>query len=258
MHQLAAMHTAQTKLTGGMGLATGWLVAPVFGWISLARHARTFHPRGPVFHARVEPHAGAPTELRRLAEQLRGKALVRFSGALWKHELRIPDVLGCALRLRHSDDENAAAAGDDQDLLFATIRRPWTMPLAPLTTDVRDYLTNDYFAVSPFRSRDVTQPFYLRLHPVAWERDGSGSRSARLEQAVRAGAVMLSLELGDHPFGGWRPLAHVRLERAADVDGEALRFRPFRAGRGIEPFGFVHSLRVGVYRLSQLTRPSTS
>lgn len=249
------MHTAQTKLTGGLGFAGGWLVAPVFGLISAARHARTFHPRGPVFHARVEPHVQAPRELHALGEHLCGAALVRFSGALWKRELRIPDVLGCALRLRQSDDESASAARDDQDLLFATIRRPWTMPLSPLTTDVRDYLANDYFAVSPFRSRDVTQPFYLRLRPVAWEHDGRGGRGERLERAVRARAVMMDLELSQEPFGPWSPLAQVELQRAAKVDGEALRFDPFHAGRGVEAFGFVHALRVGVYKVSQFARP---
>jgi hypothetical protein len=248
------MHTAQAKLTGGLGLASGWLIAPVFGLISYARQARTFHPRGPVLHASVEPHADAPPDARALAERLRGSALVRFSGALWKRERRLPDVLGCALRLRHGDGESAAALGDDQDLLFATIRRPWSMPLSPLTTHVHDYLANDYFAVSPFRSPDVTQPFYLRLHPVAWESDGRGTRSARLDRAVRAGAAMLNIELSARPFDGWRPLARVRLERTADVDDEALRFDPFRAGRRIQPFGFIHALRVGVYKLSQLGR----
>lgn len=249
------MHTAQSKLTGGLGFASGWLVAPVFGLISAARHARTFHPCGPVFHAHVEPHPQAPRELHALGEHVRGAALVRFSGALWKRELHIPDVLGCALRLRQTEGESASAARDDQDLLFATIRRPWTMPLSPLTTDVSDYLENDYFAVSPFRSRDVTQPFYLRMHPVAWERDGSGARGERLQRAVEARAVMMSLELGEKPFGPWQPLAQVELQRAAEVDGEALRFDPFHAGRGIQPFGFVHALRVGVYKASQFARP---
>lgn len=30
---------------------------------------------------------------------------------------------------------------------------------------------------------------------------------------------------------------------------------PFRAGRGVEPRGFVHGLRRGVYTLSQRARP---
>jgi len=35
---------------------------------------------------------------------------------------------------------------------------------------VHDFLANDYFAVSPFESPELTQLFYLRLHPFHWRR----------------------------------------------------------------------------------------
>ena len=142
---------------------------------------------------------------------------------------------------------------DDQDLLFATIRRPWTMPFAPLTTEVHDYLGNHYFAVSPFEA-GVGHRAYLRLRPEPSSAVGE-NRNERLVSAVARGPVTLHLEIGRDPFGPWSPLVRVQLEAIAEVDGEALRFRPFRDGRGLTPTGFVHALRIEMYSLSQRARP---
>jgi hypothetical protein len=180
---------------------------------------------------------------------------VRFSGALWKHSESVPDVLGCALRLKHDDREASQPSEGDQDLLFATIRRPWTMPFSPFTTKIHDYLANDYFAVSPFDA-GVGRSLYLRLHPHHASSDPMGSRRERLAHEVERGHAHLDIEVGEAPFGPWTPLVTVSLQRAALIDGEALRFRPFRAGRGLHPRGFIHSLRVGVYAVSQSARPA--
>jgi hypothetical protein len=240
-----------------LGVATGWVAGPLFELVSFVRQARTFHPRGPTMHAVVTRDDAAPVELHPLAERLLGTALVRFSGALFKHAEGVPDVLGCALRFRRSDYDTAEPAEDDQDLLFATIRRPWTMPFSPLTTHVRDYLDNDYFAVSPFDA-GLARRVYFRLHPSHRSGDTSGPRGDRLEHEVELGEAALSLEVSDGPFGPWAPLVVVSLDRRADIDGEALRFQPFRAGRGLRPQGFVHALRDGVYSLSQRGRPAHS
>src|SRR5262245_17927287 len=106
-----------------LGAAVGWAVAPAFGVISFLRHARTFHPTGPVYVATAAPHAEAAPRFEYLAKRLSGRALVRFSGALWKHAEGIPDVLGCAIRFWRGSEETPEPALDDQDLLFATIRR---------------------------------------------------------------------------------------------------------------------------------------
>ena len=232
-------------------------MSPLFGLISLLRRARTFHPCGPVYHATVMPHPAARSDLEPLAARLAGRALVRFSGALWKHAESLPDVLGCAIRLRRDAGETPEPATDDQDLLFATIRRPWTMPFSPLTTDVGDYLANDYFTVSPFNA-GLRCPVYLRLHPRTAARGDEGTRSERLARAVHRGHATLNLELGTDPSGPWRPLGVVSLQGPARVDGEALRFRPFQNGRGVQPRGFIHALRLGVYATSQRARPSSS
>jgi hypothetical protein len=244
---------ATPGIGAGLGTVAGWLIAPLFFATSLMRHARTFHPRGPTYHATVQASSEAPAELRTLAERLSGRALVRFSGALWKKARRVPDVLGCAVRLRREDTDTSVPGPDDQDLLFATIRRPWTMGLAPFTTTTKDYLANDYFAVSPFDSPEREKVF-LRLRPSHASAEG-GTREERLEKEVRRGGAVLAVEVGERPFGPWSPLATITLEREAHIDGEALRFLPFRHGRGLRPRGFVHALRAGVYALSQSARP---
>jgi hypothetical protein len=237
-----------------LGRAVGWAVAPIFGFVSLVRHARTFHPRGPTLHATVSRQPGAPLSLAPLANRLLGPALVRFSGALWKRSEQRPDVLGCAIRLRSTPSATAAPATGDQDLLFATILRPWTMPFAPLTTDVHDYLANDYYAVSPF-DVGLEHPVYLRLHPTQPSSQRTGTRDARLTHRIEHKAASLNLELSPRPFGPWAPVVRITLDRIAPIDGEALRFRPFRQGRDVHPRGFIHAMRIGVYRLSQLARP---
>lgn len=241
-----------------LGVAVGWAIAPLFGLISFARRARTFHPRGQTFHAVVSRHADVSPALAPLAERLVGPALARFSGALWKNAPSVPDVLGCAIRLRRDQSATAQAAPDDQDLLFATIRRPWTMAFSPFTTEVSDYLANDYFAVSPFDVELADARFYLRLHPARPCAAGDGTRGERLLLEAGQGRAELSLELGSGPSGPWSPLVRVTLEEPAAIDGQALRFRPFREGRGVHPRGFVHALRLGVYAFSQWARPARS
>ncbi|MFO0605991.1 MAG: hypothetical protein U0324_22590 [Polyangiales bacterium] len=231
------------------GTALGWVAAPAFAAVSALRRARTFHPRGVVYAATVDAPDGP------LGEALRGPALVRFSSAWWKGDAELPDALGCALRLRSAEAPSSEAAGDDQDLLFATIRRPFTTPLSPLTTDVHDFLGNDYYAVSPF---DVPGAglAYLRLRPLRASGDVGAPRADRLRAAVARGEAVLVLEVRRAWRWRWREVARVTLRAPVDVDQEAMRFSPFRTGRGLVPRGLVHALRRGVYAMSQAARPS--
>jgi hypothetical protein len=238
------------------GLALGWTIAPAFGIASWMRRARTLHPRGVIYRATVSVHAQAPADLYALAGRLAGPALLRFSGALWKSRETWPDVLGCAIRLRRDEGDSAEADADDQDLLFATIQRPWTMPLAPFTTDVRDYLGNDYLGVSPF-DVGLDREVYLRLRPDRPSRADADetSRAARLAYEVEHEGARLTLGVSEGPYGPWVPVAAIALQRLAHVDGETLRFHPFRQGRGVRPRGFIQGLRRGVYAFSQAARP---
>lgn len=230
-----------------LGRVSGWLTAPLWAAGSAIRHARVLHPRGQLVEGTLEVADDAPEDLAALASALEGHALVRFSGALWKRQgTHLPDVLGCAIRIR--DDEHG-----DQDLLFATIKRPWTLGFAALTTDVDDYLANRYFAVSPFELVGVSKRFYLRLRPL--RRGGGGeTRDERLAHAIESAPVPIAVEASYEPRGPWRQVATLRLERLSTGDDPSLRFDPFAEGHGIRPRGMVHALRRGAYRASQAAR----
>jgi hypothetical protein len=254
-----ALHGASERA----GELLGSVAAPAFALTSLLRRARTFHPRGDCADAELTVADGAPLELVPLASLLCGRAFVRFSDALTKGKARWPDVLGCALRIGGEDP----ACDGDQDLLFATIRRPWTMGLSPLTTHVEDYLANDYFAVSPFSAPTLpVSRVWLRLHPIVKETaatiarrgfspsDRAARRRGRLELAIATGDARLVLGVATSPWGPFAPLVDVQLESIRLHDPPDLHFDPFRAGRGIEPRGFVQALRRSVYGASRLGR----
>ncbi|HWA74063.1 MAG TPA: hypothetical protein VG937_17090 [Polyangiaceae bacterium] len=216
-----------------------------------------FHPAGILCRARVEIVTEEP-HLRAVAERLQGSALVRLSSALWKaHEW--PDVLGCALRFSENI-ERVVPLASDQDLLLATIRRPWTLPFAPLSTRYQDFFENCYYAVSPFEVPPLGRVEW-RLVPEP----GSSSelhREDRLLHRLAAGTANFLLECAryrspwkafdERPF---RPVVRVRALEVSELDQEALRFDPFQAGRDLTPVGFVHSLRRATYASSQQARP---
>lgn len=252
-----------------VGLFLGAVLAPVTGLVSWIRRSRMFHPRGLLFAAEVEVLASEGTELG-VARRLGGAALVRWSSAWWKRG-DWPDVLGCALRFCELP-LGVSAGPKDQDLLFATIRRPWTLPFAPLATEVRDFLANDYYAVSPFEVAGLGRiEWRLRAETASTSlREDAGvpeipNRAARLERAVAGGlgAVLLEYAAYRPPHRisdtrSFRPLVRVRLLHRLDLDQEALRFDPFRTGRGIVPVGLVQWLRRLTYASSQRARPASS
>jgi len=60
-----------------LGRAAGVIAAPITGGIALARHARTFHPRGVIHRGELSPHPAASVELRAIAERFSGPAILR-------------------------------------------------------------------------------------------------------------------------------------------------------------------------------------
>jgi hypothetical protein len=241
-----------------LGRLAGIGLAPLTATVSSLRGARMFHPRGVVLRAAVVPVART-ARWEALAGRLEGHALVRLSAALFERAESIPDVLGCAIRFTEARPTDARALPADQDLLLATIRRPWTMALSPFTTDVRDYMNNHYFGVCPFRSAEGVIEW--RLSPEQPCPAGL-DRASRLAEAIARGRATFTLEArawpGSHVIGdtpAWASIARVELLERIDVDEDALRFDPFRSGRGIAPTGFVHGLRAAAYAASQRARP---
>jgi len=238
------------QLSELLGDWLGALSAPVFHAVSRARHARTFHPRGDLVRASLVPvNPGRGTWSERLAdlgEHLSGAGLVRFSSAVWKAP-RWPDALGCALAFVDAQGK------PEQHVLFATIRRPWTLPFAPFATEVSDYLANDYFAVSPFSAPGLSK-LWLRLHPEARPRRGEQRpRRERLQSAVQKQRSLL-LEASDSPWGPWTPFVRLTLLELLEGDPPGFEFDPFLDARGLMPHGFIHALRRGAYEGSRAGR----
>ena len=231
-----------------VGRMVGVLVAPLVFLVALVRGARAFHPDGGVFRAEVRATA-VDAPLVAVAERLAGPALARLSAAMVRGEVEKPDVLGLGLRF--------GAAGT-QDLLLATFDGfgPRQLRAAMATTDVHDFLHNDYRAVSPFR---VDGLGLVTLH-ARGDASGGGdgvSRGERLAEAMAAGRARLHVEARPLPpdgDGAPRPLVDLVLVGRASVPPASLRLSPFRDGLGLRPVGFLAGIRWVVYPVSQLAR----
>ncbi len=234
----------------GLFVGASW-AAPV-ALVSALRHARTFDPRGALFTGRIEPHPEAPPSL---AATLEGHVLARFSGALSKQEHERGEVLGLALRISAHPIEDVVARDGDPDLLFATIVSPLTMPIAPLSTRSDDFLGGSYWGVAPFAAGELGR-VKLRVFPSVQTHSREPGRYRKLARAVEERRAELTLAARPTMTFGWRPIARIVLEAPSELDQEALRFDPFRTGRGIEPVGFVHWIRKLVYAASQRARPT--
>lgn len=235
-----------------VGRAIGGLLAPITGEGALIRRARFFHPHGVVYRAEVRPLVRAGT-VGEMAQRLAGPAIVRLSGGWWKNERELPDVLGIALRLRDQDDLSAQPGPRDQDLTFATFRHMWSLPFAPLATNVHDYLANDYYAVLPYYALGLGR-IKLRLLPPEVKTVGKNRRE-RLERAVNGDLAVFRLEMRQTRVGApWEPVAALDLRERALVDQEQLAFSPFRSGRGLEPVGPFQMIRAATYAASRMGR----
>ena len=239
-----------------IGDAIGQLWAPAISAISRVRHARMFHPEGLTFAGHVEPLA-AGGDLEPLAQRFDGRVLARCSAALWRGGREHLDVLGFALRIRAGAGfalDEIAHEGD-QDLLFATIRSPFTMLLSPLFTDATDFVDNRYWAVSPFAT--AGSRYELRLSPIDPPSHAPlpEPRASRLLAAVHARRAAWTLEARETWTLRWHPIARVTLDRAVTIDQATLQFDPFRAGLGLQPVGVVHAIRRAAYAASRAGRP---
>jgi hypothetical protein len=236
------------------GLLVGVAVAPAVALGSYLRHSRLFHARGAIVRGTARAVDGDVPE-RALGARLAGPVFARFSSAWWK-TYDLPDVLGCALRFTADHQLSAAPRPDDQDLLLATVRHPLTTLLAPLSTDVSDFLRNHYYGVSPFRAAGLGR-VKLRLSAAA-PSPQADTREQRLVHALELGPVRLTLEARVDRLGAhYRPVAHIELQERLDTDDRELRFDPFASGRGLVPAGFVNAIRVAAYAASRSARAAT-
>lgn len=239
-----------------LGFAGGALLAPIAAAGSYLRRARVVHADGVVYRAEVTV-AAPDGPARDMALRLAGPALVRLSAALWRRRggrARSPDVLGAAIRFRSDPTVSVVPDPNDQDLLFATIRSPLLFLPAFFTTDVHSYLFDDYYALALFDTAELGDVRWRLRSPRL--RSGDLTREEALEQAVHTGEAVFELQAREARLGAhYETIAQVRLVERVHVDQAALKFSPFRAGRGIVARGFLNALRILPYPASQLARP---
>lgn len=233
-----------------IGDAIGGLWAPFIHALARLRHARMFHPDGQLFTGTLQPIAGSPYEA--TAQQLGRTVLARCSGALRRGGRESLDVLGIALRMHRGHKLGVHAVPTDQDLLFATIRSPLTMPLAPFTTHSHDFFANRYYAVSPFEL-DGAHRVEFRLDPID-RSPRTGSRADKLAAAVAADKAHFELSARETLTRTWHPIALISLTAASYLEQNELRFDPFQSGAGIVPVGLVQAIRKRAYAASQSAR----
>jgi len=242
-----AAHGVREKI----GAAIGGVISPIVATVARVRKARMFHPEGQLFEGHLEatvtdgPYAD-------LAHRLGRTVLARLSGALSRNQRERFEVLGIALRFHRGAKLSTRVAETDQDLLLATITSPFTMGIAPFTTNAHDFLANRYYAVAPFEFGGDHR-IEVRLSPQA-HAFGEGARADRVAAAVEAGEAVFQLEVKRTLTRTWIPIATLRLTRALDLDQEDLRFDPFQSGENLRPVGVVHAIRKAAYAASQKAR----
>jgi hypothetical protein len=239
----------------GIGVFFGLLLLSwVFFFLSFLRRARFFHPTGVVYSARAYPAPGlACVAGVEVAERLSGCALVRFSGGIFKQkgqDVRT-DSLGMGLRFHGQPGPCSTNARGGQDLFLVSFHSFGAMAHDIKATNPHDYLANTYWAITPYEVKGLGR---VSLRITASGAGGVGAgRCERLEDAVRAGAASLRLEMAPWGTNDYQPLADVRLDSRVELEDE-LRLTPHAAGRGLSPIGFLQGLRVFPYAASHLAR----
>lgn len=235
-----------------IGRGLGWALSPWVFFASLIRGDRLFHPDGVVYRADVRPVA-KEGPLGELAQRLAGTALVRLTGGVWPwpEGKDRPDLLGVAVRFRAGGELTPSLLPGDQDLLFATAESLPGLALAPLRTDVGDFLNNEYSSILPFSLANVGD-VYLRLVPR--QRSPAGSdRHERLARAVQHDNAVLQLQLRVGAVGeAWIPVVLIDLRERLPIDQDLLIFDPGTSAMGLEPQGLLQSMRPPLYAASQL------
>ncbi len=237
-----------------LGFASGLLLAPAAALGSLVRGGRVVHRNGVVLRAQVTPSTTAEGAAE-IASRLSGPALVRLSSALWdvRREAR-PDLLGAAIRFRKESAISPEPALDDQDLIFATIPSALLTGAAMFTTEVHSFLWNDYHAIGVFETPELGLTRWRLASPRI--PPGTGNRIEELDKAMTNGLAVFDLQAREAHLGSmYQSIARIELIERVDIDQAALRFSPFRNGRGIVARGFINAARIAPYAASQAARP---
>lgn len=237
---MMALRTIGLAINFAIGVLCALVVSIYIFFRSLTRGARAFHPRGSVCTAEI-------TALDDVAgPRLAGPAHVRFASSTAAENAPDPSIIGLSIKI-----------GTDQDLAFGTFESFAKAGKATETTNVADYLANEYGSVAPWRVAGVGIVWLRMVPDPAANVPKTGLRTERLEADIAAGRASFVLEArtAPNPDGPLlRKLARVRLTARLPEDDPKHRVSMFRTGRGVTPTGFRNGVRAIVYPVSQFAR----
>jgi hypothetical protein len=234
-----AARVAQRCAAAVAGIPVGAVLAAV----SAARRGKAVHPHGEVYAARlrVTGAAAAPAASSLLASAAEHRAVVRFSRSLGVPR-PLPDLLGMSIRVL-----DAYGAGRHQDFLLVTsIDRP---VLHHIFVPAADAQQRPYSSSLPYRAG--TRRFIVGALPRPDSpRPAPGTELERVRLAAATGRLRFDLAVAE-PKGRFTPVAELHVEAPLPAAADALRFRPLRAGGGLEPVGLLNEMRRYAYPMSQ-------
>lgn len=219
----------------------GTASAVVLGAASAWRRARSFHPRGRTFRARLRVHGNPRFVGSVLGDAGEHDGLVRFSRGAGVAE-PLPDMLGLALRVDVGEQP--------QDLLMLSSLAD--VGVRHVIVPQSDYGACFYSSID--RLAVAGHTVVLGATPVLTGSPGSLARLDDLAAAIDTAEVGFEIAVAS-PLGSWTPVA--TLTPGAEVPGgesEALRFSPFHTAGGVAPVGVVNALRRLAYVGSQRGR----
>lgn len=224
----------------GVGALVALVVSIYIFFRSLIRGARAFHPRGSECLAEV-------TALDDVAgPRLAGPARVRFASSTAAENSPEPSIIGMSIKF-----------GTDQDLALGTFESFVKAGEAAKTTNVADYLANQYASVAPWRVAGLGVVWLRAIPDPAANIAKSGLRTERLDADIAAGRAKFVLEAREAPGpdGAVRSrLVELRLTERLPADDPQHHISMFRHGRGVVATGFRNGVRSIVYPVSQFAR----
>lgn len=221
----------------------GVVVGAVLALVAAVRRGKAVHPHGEVYAAQlvVTGAPAAPAAARLLAAAGEHAALVRFSRSLGLPR-PLPDLLGMSIRVL-----DAYGRGRHQDFLLVTsIDRPVLHHLFVPASDVQQ---RPYSSSLPFRAGGRQFIVGALAHPDS-PRPTGGTELERARAAAATGRLRFQLAVAA-PMGRFVPVAQLEIGAPLGAGADALRFRPWTAGAGLEPAGVLNDMRRYAYPLSQ-------
>ena len=148
----------------------GAIVAIVIFVMAFRRRARAFHARGTVCRGELTALDDV------VGPRLAGSARVRLSSASHDENSPEPSILGLAIKL-----------GGDQDLPLASFESFIKASEATRTTDVADYLGNQFSSVTPWYVGGLGIVWLRAIPDPAANVPKTGTRVERLDADIAAG-----------------------------------------------------------------------